>query len=74
MQLCALLFVFVILVSSISASIYDTADDTFRAPQQLVYPKRGSLSNMMRIGKRNYVQSEYPCDNCNLGALIRLGK
>lgn len=46
--------------------------------------KRGSLSNMMRIGKRqmaqqqDYVQfpneGQAPCESCNLGTLMRIGR
>uniref|UniRef100_A0A1I7TE18 Uncharacterized protein n=1 Tax=Caenorhabditis tropicalis TaxID=1561998 RepID=A0A1I7TE18_9PELO len=75
-------FCLLVLVFHIAAVTYENDGEVMRPPFQTL--KRGSLSNMMRIGKRQmsrqqeYVQfpneGQVPCESCNLGTLMRIGR
>ncbi|EFO93182.1 CRE-NLP-17 protein [Caenorhabditis remanei] len=77
-----ILFCFLVLVLNVFATNYENDGEVMRPPFQTL--KRGSLSNMMRIGKRQmsrqqeYVQfpseGHVPCESCNLGTLMRIGR
>ncbi|CAL2040894.1 CBN-NLP-17 protein [Caenorhabditis brenneri] len=77
-----ILFCLLFLVFNVMSATYETDGEVMRPPFQTL--KRGSLSNMMRIGKRQmsrqqeYVQfpneGQVPCESCNLGTLMRIGR
>uniref|UniRef100_A0A8R1DKT9 Uncharacterized protein n=1 Tax=Caenorhabditis japonica TaxID=281687 RepID=A0A8R1DKT9_CAEJA len=74
-------FCFLLLALSTLGAAFENDGDNLRPYRAL---KRGSLSNMMRIGKRqmapqtDYVQfpneGAVPCESCNLGTLMRIGR
>ncbi|CAI2351415.1 unnamed protein product [Caenorhabditis sp. 36 PRJEB53466] len=74
-------FVFCLLLVVLSTMAAAFEQDTIRPYSTL---KRGSLSNMMRIGKRQMSQQQdflqfpnegqVPCESCNLGTLMRIGR
>ncbi|CAP22876.1 Protein CBR-NLP-17 [Caenorhabditis briggsae] len=78
-----ILFCVLVLALNVFASAaYESDGEIMRPPFRTL--KRGSLSNMMRIGKRQmshqqeYVQfpseGQVPCESCNLGTLMRIGR
>ncbi|CAA16362.1 Neuropeptide-Like Protein [Caenorhabditis elegans] len=78
----SILFCLLVLVFNVFGANFENDQDVMRPPFQAL--KRGSLSNMMRIGKRQMSrQQEYvqfpnegvvPCESCNLGTLMRIGR
>ncbi|CAD6190673.1 unnamed protein product [Caenorhabditis auriculariae] len=74
-----------LLVCCISAQVeatstYEPTDQGGYILPSLPYYKRSSLSNMMRIGKRDSSASQGSrndlagCEDCNLGTLMRIGR
>ncbi|KAK5967192.1 hypothetical protein GCK32_000205 [Trichostrongylus colubriformis] len=72
-------YVVLLLLWAISAASTQTVEEVSR--EELMSPdarflKRNSLSNMMRLGKRDkgLIRAEQLCDDCSLGNLLRLGR